>query len=429
MPRRCWEIGLRTVAILAMVGMGRAVLQRSDRVGSAVGVAGAGRTPTTAYAGAHHPAQQRHALNCTMQGRAAGIGGNPVLLGLAKSHPRVALRHSKPLDAVPAPLVTNDDRSEALLIPLPQEGAAGSTHDRLKRHMRARRAPSRAIACWVFRSPESACLTLPFWSASRSCARCPRAQAGASSSHSTGRSKRVGSSSNDEPGSISTRTMRRPPAPMLPRSSMTRARLISRPMRTPTTEPTLGTPRRCLRCVLVGLIARPTVSPGPPANDRLHMAGEHLVERYRQTVAARSKGACLAQDKTGSARKHLLLVSREVKISMGDGIAPDVQLLQPPRPHRCASVDLICGVPDVEIEAFEVRADAARTGIPPVELAVAGRRGQCDVGDSRAVHRAGYAWRANDDMIVTLPGSTDVTLAAPPMPERSTPPANDGTPG
>ncbi len=39
----------------------------------------------------------RRALNCTVQGRAAGIGGNPVLLSLAKSHPRVALRHSKPL--------------------------------------------------------------------------------------------------------------------------------------------------------------------------------------------------------------------------------------------------------------------------------------------------------------------------------------------
>ena len=39
-------------------------------------------------------------------------------------------------DAVPAPLVTNDDRSEALLVPLPQEGAAGSTHYRLERYVR-----------------------------------------------------------------------------------------------------------------------------------------------------------------------------------------------------------------------------------------------------------------------------------------------------
>jgi hypothetical protein len=138
---------------------------------------------------------------------------------------------------------------------------------------------------------------------------CASAQAGASSSHSTGRSKRVGSSSNDESGSISTRTMRRPPAPMLPRSSMTRARLISRPMRTPTIEPTL----------------------------------------------------------------------------MGDGVAPGVQLLQPPRPHRIASP-----------RPVPPTAPCAKSSSSSWPL-----RALC------------HAWRANDDIIVALPGDTDVTVPRP----------------
>jgi hypothetical protein len=61
------------------------------------------------------------ALDYVVQGRAVGIGGNPVLLGLAKGRSRAALRSFKAPNAVPPSLVTDDDRSQSLLVPLPKE--------------------------------------------------------------------------------------------------------------------------------------------------------------------------------------------------------------------------------------------------------------------------------------------------------------------
>src|ERR1035438_7710179 len=88
-------------------------------------------------------------------------------------------------------------------------------------------------------------------------------------------------------------------------------------------------------------------------------------------------------------------MAREVKVLMGYRITPNVELLQPPRSSCGTSVELSRVLPDLEIEAFEVRAETAGVGVPPIELAALGQGGRHEVGDSRTVHHDSGAERAD----------------------------------
>ena len=100
------------------------------------------------------------------------------------------------------------------------------------------------------------------------------------------------------------------------------------------------------------------------------MAGENLVECRGKLIAAGPKAKDHAKVEGGHAPEHRKLALREVEVLMGDCITPHVELLQVSQSRRATSVELRGRTPNVEIEAFEVRADATRMSVPAIELPI-----------------------------------------------------------